>query len=304
MDYSAANTALWNIIIQFGLIAGAILLATGLRNCFGFLKKSLMPVSVLGGFILLILKYTGLITIDGNLMEILVYHGIALGFIAMSLRVKEKSEEKTGDLAGLKSGALIVSTYLVQGISGLVIMVLLGATVMPKLFKAAGILLPMAYGQGPGQANNIGATYEGLGFVGGRSFGLSLAAAGYVVACIVGVIMLNVLSRKGKIAYSKGQNKESGVKVDFFQADNEIPVADSIDKLSVNMTQRGNTPMNHGHYRRYIKKSFRGNFYVRFKRIFNNKQACRKLRSIFKRDSKRKQFIPIPFNYSLIHLNP
>ena len=32
MDYSAANTALWNIVIQLGLIAGAILLCSMLRN--------------------------------------------------------------------------------------------------------------------------------------------------------------------------------------------------------------------------------------------------------------------------------
>jgi Na+/glutamate symporter len=65
------------------------------------------------------------------------------------------------------------------------------------LFKAAGILLPMGYGQGPGQANNVGGTYETMGFLGGRSFGLSLAASGYLVACIVGVIALNVLIRRG-----------------------------------------------------------------------------------------------------------
>ena len=40
----------------------------------------------------------------------LVYHGIALGFIAMSLRVPVR-EAAGGDLTGLKSGAVIVSTY-------------------------------------------------------------------------------------------------------------------------------------------------------------------------------------------------
>ena len=67
---------------------------------------------------------------------------------------------------------------------------------MPDLFKASGILLPMAYGQGPGQANNVGTTYEALGMAGGRSFGLSLAAAGYLCACVVGVVYLNIYGRK------------------------------------------------------------------------------------------------------------
>ncbi|MBQ1789510.1 MAG: sodium:glutamate symporter, partial [Oscillospiraceae bacterium] len=204
MDYSAANHALWNIIIQMGLIAGAILLANLLRQRVSLIRRSLIPIAVLGGFLLLIVKIIGLVDLDEDLLEMLVYHGIALGFIAMSLRVPSaKDLARKGDLTGLKSGAVIVSTYLVQGLIGLLITLLLGYTVMPRLFKAAGMLLPMGFGQGPGQANNVGSSYEALGFAGGRSFGLAIAAAGYLVACIVGVVILNVLSRRGKIGKTR-----------------------------------------------------------------------------------------------------
>ena len=232
MDYSAANLSLWNVIIQFGLISGAILLANLLRRRVPFIRKTLMPVAVLGGFLLLIAKILGLVPVDTQFMEMLVYHGIALGFIAMSLRVPPEKEKGKGDLTGLKSGAIIVSTYMVQGVTGLIVTLLLGFTVMPQLFKASGLLLPMGYGQGPGQANNVGSTYEALGFAGGRSFGLAVAAAGYLVACIVGVVILNVLSRKGKVGASRG-GEEKTPSIDFFQGKNEIPVSDSIDKLSV-----------------------------------------------------------------------
>lgn len=232
MDYSALNTGLWNVIIQLGMIAAAILLANVLRRRVAFIRKSLMPVAVLGGFILLIARYIGLVKVDGTVMEILVYHGIALGFIAMSLRVPENPGGSAGNLTGLKSGAIIVSSYLVQGISGLLITMLLGYTVMPGLFKAAGLLLPMGFGQGPGQANNVGSTYESMGFAGGRSFGLAIAAAGYLVACIVGVIILNVLAKKGKLKNAGDRSKEEYT-IDFFQNKDEIPVSDSIDKLSV-----------------------------------------------------------------------
>ncbi len=232
MDYSAANQELWGFIIQLGLIAGAILLANFLRQAFAFVRKSLMPVAVLAGFLLLIAKYLGIVPIDGALMEVLVYHGIALGFIAMSLRVPAEKGADSGDLTGLKSGAVIVSTYLVQGITGLLITLFLAYIFMPGLFKAAGLLLPMGYGQGPGQANNVGSTYETLGFAGGRSFGLSIAAAGYLVACVVGVVILNILSRKGRLGRSlRTGQEEPGI--DFFQSKDEIPVSDSIDKLSV-----------------------------------------------------------------------
>lgn len=232
MDYSAANQELWSFIIQLGLIAGAILLAQLLRQKVSLIRKSLMPVAVLAGFLLLIAKYAGLVKLDGAIMETLVYHGIALGFIAMSLRVPAQKQSAGGDLTGLKSGAVIVSTYLVQGITGLIITLFLAYTFMPGQFKAAGLLLPMGYGQGPGQANNIGSSYEALGFAGGRSFGLSIAAAGYLVACIVGVVILNILSRRGKLGSARrSAAEEPGV--DFFQSKDEIPVSDSIDKLSV-----------------------------------------------------------------------
>ena len=218
MDYSAANTALWNIVVQFGIIAAAILLSNILRRKIAFFRKSLMPTAVLAGFILLILRSVGILRLDIAMLEMITYHGIAIGFIAMTLRVQKKDgSDRSGALVGAKSGALIVSTYLVQGIVGMVVCAILAWTVMPTLFKAAGVLLPMGYGQGPGQANNVGGTYEALGFVGGRSFGLSLAASGYLVACIVGVIVLNVLAGKKKISRIEHEELSGSVTIDTFQ---------------------------------------------------------------------------------------
>ena len=234
MDYSASNTALWNVIVQLGMIAGVILLGNFLRQKISFIRRSMMPVAVLGGFLLLIAKYTGILRLDGALMEMLVYHGIALGFIAMSLRVPPKREEGTRDHSGLRSGAVIISTYMVQGVIGLLITLVLSYTVLPDLFKASGLLLPMGFGQGPGQANNVGSSYEALGFAGGRSFGLAVAAAGYLVACLVGVVILSILSRREKLrTVSEGEISQPSL--DFFQSKDEIPISSSIDKLSVQL---------------------------------------------------------------------
>ncbi len=234
MDLSAANTTLWNPIVQLGIIAGLILLANVMRRKIPFFRANLMPTAVIAGFILLLARVTGILPIDAAFLEMLTYHALAFGFIASSLRVPEH-EDKAGALLGSKSGALIVSTYLVQAIAGLVISLALAYTFMPELFKAAGILLPMGFGQGPGQANNVGTMYQEFGMPGGRTFGLAIAAAGYLVAYIFGVIYLNILNRKGKIKRTDKKDAISGstVTVSDFQHDNEIPVAESIDKLSV-----------------------------------------------------------------------
>jgi len=233
MNYSATNTELWGPIIQIGIIAGLIVLANVLRRKISFIRNSLMPTAVIAGFILLILRTTGVVTMSMEFLEALTYHMLALGFIALTLRAPDKQTED-GALIGSKSGALIVSTYLVQAITGLIISLTLAYTIKPDLFKASGILLPMAYGQGPGQANNVGSSYEALGMAGGQSFGLSLSAAGFLCACVVGVIYLNILNKKGKIVRNKDKDALSGsVTVELFQDHDEIPIAESIDKLSV-----------------------------------------------------------------------
>ena len=233
MDFSAANTALWSPIVQTGIIAGLILLANVMRRKIPAIRNTMIPTAVLAGFILLGLRSVVDVGIGTEFLEVLTYHALALGFIAMSLRIPTK-ETGSGAIIGSKSGALIVSTYLVQALVGLVISIGLAYTVMPDLFKASGILLPMAYGQGPGQANNVGTTYQALGMTGGRSFGLSLAAAGFLCACVVGVISLNVFQRKGIITRRKNSAQRSGsVTVDTFQDQNEIPISESVDKLSI-----------------------------------------------------------------------
>ena len=205
MDYSAANTQLWNAIIQFGYIAAVLLIAIFLRQVIKPIRKTMLPVAVLGGFILLIAKEIGIVNLDENLLSALTYHGIALGFIAMSLRNPVKREAGDESKVGFRSGAVIVSTYMIQGVTGLIITIGLALTVMPNMFRAAGLLLPMGFGQGPGQANNIGASYQSLGFEGGHSFGLAIAAAGYIVACIVGVIILNILRSRGDTLTKAGK---------------------------------------------------------------------------------------------------
>ncbi|MBQ6522047.1 MAG: hypothetical protein IJI15_04375, partial [Atopobiaceae bacterium] len=88
---------------------------------------------------------------------------------------------------------------------------------------------------GPGQANNIGTSYESLGFVGGRSFGVAIAAAGYLCACIVGVIYVNYLARKGKVSAKDPGYVSGSLSVKDFETEGEVPVSESVDRLSIQM---------------------------------------------------------------------
>ena len=244
IDYATRET--WNSIIIIGIMAVMILGASRLRRT-KFFHKSLLPTAVLGGFLLLAVKLIG---VEAGLfhpesdayqglnrfLQVLTYHGIAIGFIAMSLRKPaDAAKYQTDRLTGPKSGAIIVSSYMIQGLVGLVISVGLSYTFMPDLFKASGLLLPMGYGQGPGQANNFGSTFEKMGFAGGHSFGLAIAAAGYISACVVGVIYLNYLARKGKISRENYESVAGSVTVDDPNIASEHSMSESLDRLSLQM---------------------------------------------------------------------
>ena len=92
MDYSESNVVLWNAIFQVGIISVMVIISNILRTKVKFVKKSLMPTSVIAGFLLLGFKYLNIVHVDRNFLDAITYHGIAIGFIAMSLRVHKKDD--------------------------------------------------------------------------------------------------------------------------------------------------------------------------------------------------------------------
>ena len=227
----------WRWLIQFCILAVALLVGNLLRTKIPFLKKSLLPSALLGGLLLLIFKQfpgcDGII--NKPMMEIVTYHALGLGFVALALK-NNKVESKSTPMKVIETGALTASTYVVQGIVGLLVSIpffLLGR----KLFYAAGLLLPMGYGQGPGQALNFGKIFagaaadQGLSFP-GADFGLSIAAMGFVVGSVVGVVYMNILRRKGILSRKKIDDAQVN-KLEDYESKGEIPDAESIDKLSV-----------------------------------------------------------------------
>jgi ESS family glutamate:Na+ symporter len=240
MDFSASNAPLWNAVLQLALLCAILVFANVLRRKIPLLRKSLLPTAAIGGFLALGLRLLDLkwFPLDAGFMEKMTYHMIAIGFIALALRIPRKSELAEAAKArhdGLNSGILIAGSYLVQGIIGLAITMALGYTLMPDLFKASGLLLPMGYGASAGQAFNIGNNYELLGFVGGRAFGLSIATVGLLWACIGGVVYLNIRVRRKKLvpANQLGDGYASREPV---EDPGEVPLTEAVDRLSIQIS--------------------------------------------------------------------
>ncbi len=235
----------WAFVLVMTAIFVVLLIANALIRLIKPLGKALIPSPVLGGFILLaalsIYKaVAGKPLFNTFVLEMLTYHCLGMGFIAVALKTKEKLSGKKAQKAIFDSSLITVSTYLLQGILGLAISITLYFII--QSWPASGMLVPMGYGQGPGQAFNWGMNYENMvssefgAFAGGKSFGLTVAAMGFVSASIGGVIYLYSQRRKGNIKFiEKVDTDKENNTVKTFTDENEIPSSKTIDKLSVQL---------------------------------------------------------------------
>ena len=237
------DSSVWGFIMIVAVILGSLLAGNTLKRKIPFMKNSLMPASVIGGTLLIIIAaiYKG---ITGNVMfdtpvfnnvgtaylEMITYHTLALGFIASTLKITNSHLNKQRTTEIINTGITTVATYLIQGIFGLAI-TMIAALVLKDFFAAAGMILPFGYGQGTGQAMNYGNIYEqDYGFIGGKSFGLTIAALGFLSASFGGVIHLNIMKKRGKLKIVKGTDALNTEKV---EGNDEVPMQESLDKISI-----------------------------------------------------------------------
>ena len=239
---SFADLSTWAWLIQFFIIVVALLVANVVRCNVPLFRRSLLPSALLAGLIILCLKPLDIFNtlVDKHAMEIITYHALGLGFVAMALKNK-KIKSATTTMKVVETGAVTASTYILQGLVGLAVTVPLFLLWKGHdFFYAAGLLLPMGYGQGPGQALNFGVTFaswaEGLGLVfHGSDFGLSIAAIGFIVGSLVGVVYMNILRRKGKLKITANAENQANTLADY-ESNGEIPHSESIDKMTVQLS--------------------------------------------------------------------
>ena len=238
-DYSV-----WGTLNVVAVLLASLLIGNVLKKSIKFLQDSLIPISVIGGGILILVAWvykfiTGEIMFDNaffgvsgtKTLEMFTYHCLALGFIASTLKTSDGKVTRERAVEVFNTGVTTVSTYLLQAILGFGITMVAAAFFIPDFFEAAGVLLPFGYGQGTGQAMNYGGIYENeYGFDGGKSFGLTIAALGFLSASIGGVVHLNLIKGKGKIKEKAGA--QTGIHESIESAD-EIPMQESIDKMTV-----------------------------------------------------------------------
>lgn len=154
-----------------------------------------VPDSMVAGFFALLLgpSVLGWLPIDQDVLERVVYHGLALMFITVSLRAPAPGGASAVGVRGFAFGLPLL--VALQAMVGLVLVLLWSST--RPLHPGVGLMVPLGFSQGPGQALALGSAWEATGMRDGAQLGLIMAAMGFVFCVGVGAPLLAHARRRG-----------------------------------------------------------------------------------------------------------
>lgn len=189
------------VVLDLLYLSSFILIGTLLRRYVKFFQTYLIPNNFIGGALALLIgsQGFGLIDLQSDRLVLYVYHLLALTFISLGLRQEKKKWGK----GPLSKSIASLSSYLIQGLIGLLVAFALFYTIDPDLFVGIGLVVPLGFGMGPGLAATLAGSWEKFGFEGGAQVGLTFAAIGYLYAFFVGIFLINWGIRHQKTALIK-----------------------------------------------------------------------------------------------------
>jgi len=214
-------------VITVLMLAVLLLVGTGLRRI-GPIGRLGIPASIIGGVLGLLLGegILAVLPMDSGTLEGIVYHGLAIVFIAVSLQTPKRK----GRTGGAVSFALGIAIFLnIQAIIGLLVVLVLG------LHPGLGLLLPLGFEQGPGQALSLGKAWEASGLVDGGQLGLIIAALGFGWAIAAGVPIAAWGRRRGLLS----QEHADSATGEAVGAASKVGAPGALDALSLHLAVIG-----------------------------------------------------------------
>lgn len=206
---------------SFLMIGVFLIIGKVIRLRIKVLRNLFLPSSIIGGFIALFLGPDALGRITATFLEegSLFYNGllpefvldvwstlpgmfINIVFAALFLGKTVPNVRKIWETAGpqIIMGQMVSWGQYVVG-------VLLSLLVLTPLFgmsPLAGALIEISFVGGHGTAAGLSGTFEALGFSEGADLALGLATIGILSGVVIGIILINIMHRKGKAKYVGG----------------------------------------------------------------------------------------------------
>jgi len=192
----------WTGPVVLTALTVALLLAVseGLRASVRPLARLGLPACIVAGVLGLALGPDGadLLPVDRSVLESTVYHGLAVVFIAVGLQRPATGGGLRSSVASFTFGIPLMESL--QAFVGLAVVLVLGLVTGAAIHPGLGLMLPLGFEQGPGQALSLGAAWEAGGMTDGAQIGLITAALGFLWSIALGVPLVWWGRRKGLLA--------------------------------------------------------------------------------------------------------
>lgn len=197
-------------MMAFGYASAMLCFGVLLRAKIPFLRKMLVPASVIAGvigiFFMNIIFGAGIdIGTDEGMYTDIVNNLFTVSFISISLTNTPKCEDNTTKNIMKGATALGLIWCLLYSITPIIatgIIALVG--IEYKMDSMYGMLIQFAFCQGPGQSAAYGAIFEQYGWEDSTTVAIAFSVIGFIVAFLVGIPMAKRGIKKG-IAKNCGQ---------------------------------------------------------------------------------------------------
>ncbi|MCD4718654.1 MAG: hypothetical protein K8S13_02180 [Desulfobacula sp.] len=194
-------------VLGFCTIGAFLVIGVVFRAHFRFFQYFLLPSCLIGGTLGCICLNLKIFDLPFSLFENFSYHFLNIAFISVGLtRTKNPNKDHGTGKQILKASlwmALMKGiTWPVQAIIGLCGVLVFGLF-GKDLFPTFGLLAPIGFNEGPGQALSIGKVYAEFGFENAITVGLSFAVMGYIFCFFLGMPLVRMALNKGSAKHGK-----------------------------------------------------------------------------------------------------
>ncbi|MEW9677429.1 sodium/glutamate symporter [Lentibacillus sp. L22] len=203
-----------SLMIAFGLASIMLCIGMIIRAKVTFIRKMLVPASVIAGVIGLIVMNTNLITLTNTDMYVNIVNFLfTITFISIGLTSSPKSKSSGSIGKSIAKGSMGLGflwnlLYALTPVIGVIVLMSIGGFF--GMNPVYGLLIPFAFAQGPGQAATFGTIMDQqYGIANAATVGITFAAVGFLACFLVGVPLARFGIKKG-LAKKLGKSSIDG----------------------------------------------------------------------------------------------
>lgn len=239
------------IILHLCILGCSLILGSFIRAKVSFFRKYLIPAPMIGGFFLLVFYnfIAGSLCLETGreFFSELIFHLLNISFIAIQLRIPEPKnlvDGKNKNPSLWQNVTALVAEYGLQCFFGLLVVVLFFKNTLGGSAKVLGLTLCLGFELGPGQAQSMASVWENdFGVRNASDVGLAMAAIGFIIGSIIGVVLINRAAKKGwlapeyveKLRHRKSNNGFLKNKEDRVSSSCQTTASESMDTLTLHV---------------------------------------------------------------------